>query len=127
MFWSNEWTQFLVADGDVSRRDIDTSPVPYNRWYPVTFDYDGTLSRVDISLEHQYLAGSNATWAAQLGLTAHNNRHAHQSTGLAGNLATVIGLVAFSCHANELSTVLLQDRAWRHYDWRGHDRAHGRE
>lgn len=127
MFWCNEWTQFLIADGDVSTRDIATSLFPDNRWYPLTFDHDGTLSRVGTSYEHQHLAGSGANWIGPLGLSAHNNRHAHQSTGLAGNLATVIGLIAFSCQANELGTVLLTDRAWRHYDWMGHNRAHGRK
>lgn len=127
MFWCNEWTQFLTADGDVSTRDMGSSPIPLHRWYPLTFDHDGTLSRVGEAFEGQYLAGTGAHWMRQLGLSSHDPHHAHQSTGLAGNLPTVIGLVAFSCRAANLDAVLLNDRAWRHYDWRGHNRAHGRD
>ena len=127
MFWCNEWTQFLTTDGDVSTRDMGSSPIPQNRWYPLTFDHDGTLSRVGEAFEDQYLAGTGARWMGQLGLSSHDPHDAPQSTGLAGNLATVIGLVAFSCRAANLDAVLLNDRAWRHYDWRGHNREHGRE
>jgi len=129
MFWCNEWTQFLTADGDVSTRDIATSLFPNNRWYPLTFDHDGALSRVDSAYEHQHFAGTGDNWIGPLGLRSHsnNNRHVPQSTGLAGNLSTVIGLIAFSCRADELVTVLLNDRAWRRNEWRGHNREHGRE
>lgn len=129
MFWCNEWTQFLTANGDVTTRDIATALFPDNRWYPLSFDHNDALSRVDSAFEHQHLAGTGDNWIGPLGLRSYsnNNRHAPQSTGLAGNLSTVIGLIAFSCRADELVAVLLNDRAWRRNEWRGHGREHGSE
>lgn len=128
MFWCNNHTQFLTADGDVSTRDIATSDWPLNRWYPLTFDHIGTLSRVGHAFEHSDLAGTGANWIGPLGLASHNPRRGPQATGLAGNLSTVLGLIAFSCQANDLYDVLVNDRAWRHNgEWRGHNRGDGRE
>lgn len=127
VFWCNQWTQFLTADGDVSTRNMATAAAPNNRWFPLTFNHEGALSQVNAAVEEQYLAGTDAGWISALGLTSHNNHHAPQSAGLAGNLPTVIALIAFSCQAHELNDVLLHDRAWRRHDWRGHNRAHGRK
>jgi hypothetical protein len=128
VFYCNRFDHFLTAQGDASMRDIANSPFPYHRWYPLTFEHHEGLSRIDFSGE-QHLAGSGAGWLNHLGLGAYDNQdpNALIAAGLAGNLATLIALLAFSCGFHDLDTVLLTDSAWRNYQWRGHNRQHGRK
>jgi hypothetical protein len=127
-FYSNPFDQFLVADGDASTRDMPTAQWPQDRWYPVTFHHQQNLTRVDFAGDQQYLAGNGPDFIQQFGLGSYQNQdHSPPASGgLAGNLAILIALIAFSCRTQDLHTVLIEDRAWRNYRWRGHNRRHGR-
>lgn len=130
VFWCNGWAQFMLATGDASTRDVATSDHPHNRWWPLTFRHDDTplaLSRVEELGEEQYLAGSGRQFIADFGLGAYTPRDAPRSGGLAGNLAIIIALIAFSCQAARLDTVLLEHRAWRGRRWHSHGRSDGRK
>lgn len=117
----------MVATGDASLRDMDQSVEPNNRWWPLTFRHEGSLSRVSESGDEPRLAGTGG-WINGLGLSAYRHRHTTPAGGLAGNLAIVIGLIAFSCESTDLNTVLLNDRAWRRGGrWHGHSRENGRK
>ncbi|KAI9647471.1 hypothetical protein NHQ30_003856 [Ciborinia camelliae] len=125
LFWCNEFTQFQMMEVDATTIDIATSEFPNNRWYPLTFRHDGTLSRVSVSLEEQYLAGRDGVWVGQLGLQAYRHRRNRPTSGLAGNLATIVALVAFSCtDGSALYNVLIDNIAWRR-QWRPHGAEHG--
>ena len=129
VFYCNQWYHFFAAEGDASAWDIANSPFPNNRWYALSFRHHGGLSRIDLFGSQQTLAGSGAGWLNQLGLSAYDNLDptAPQAAGLTGNLAILVALIAFSCRYQDLNTVLLNDRAWRNYQWRSHGRQHGRE
>jgi hypothetical protein len=129
VFYCNPWDQYLVADGDASTRDIATANFPGERWYPVNFRNDGNLSRLDFAGDEQYLAGNGAAFIDQLGLTSYQSQEqgAPTSGGLAGNLAILIGLVAFSCRSRDLRDILVNDRAWHRNRWNGHSRDSGRK
>lgn len=121
----------MTVPDDPSTFHIATAEVPRNRWWPLTFQHEPenrNLSRVQESAEEQYLAaGRGLRWISELGLDAYAHRHSPQNGGLSGNLAVVVGLVAFSCPASELDNVLLTDVAWHDSRWRGHSRGDGRE
>jgi len=123
IFWSNNWTQYLYAEFDVTTSSMAAAEFPFNRWHSLQFDHDGTISRLGTYYHHQYLAGSHASWIDPLGLSNHINPELNAWTSLAGNLATVIGLMAFSCGADELEHVL--PNAWRDRQWVAHGRSHG--
>jgi hypothetical protein len=129
MFYCNPWTQHLMAECDPSREDMITADHPNNRWWPFTFRHRGALSDVTYGTEEQYLAGSSARWINHLGLNdyVHQESETPLADGLAGNLATVIALIAFSCRRSDWHDILMHDRAWWNYRWRGHNRRHGRE
>jgi len=130
MFYCNPFYQFFVADGDASTRDMPNAPVPLDRWYPINFRHHGTISRVDFAGDQPYLAGNGPEFIRQLGLNSYRNQEneAPASGGLAGNLAILIALIAFSCGGSrDLERILLDDRAWRRYEWRGHRRPAGRK
>lgn len=116
----------MVATGDASTRDMEDADEPHNRWWPLTFEHDGTISRVVESGENQYLAGSGPAWIADLGLDSHVPRHAPPAGGLSGNLAILFGIIAMSCPARHFNNVLVADRALRHHRWLGHGRGDGR-
>lgn len=124
--YCNEFTRFMIATGDASFRHMDESDEPHNRWWPLTFRHEDTLSRVEEAGDHRRLAGTGA-WVDALDLRAYRNRHSAGPGGLAGKLPIVIGLVALSCVIEDLDNVLLNDRAWRHRRWMGHNRGHGRK
>ncbi|KAB8303736.1 hypothetical protein EYC80_005119 [Monilinia laxa] len=126
LFWCNEFTQWQMIEEDATTIDIATSDFPNNRWYPLAFRQDGTLSRVSASLEEQYLAGKDGAWIGQLGLQTYRHRRNRPTTGLAGNLATIVALVAFSCNDDRaLYNALINDIAWQR-QWRTHAAEHGR-
>lgn len=128
MFHCNPFDQFLVAEGDASTRDIETAPWPGDRWFPVNFRHDGGLSRVDFTAE-QFLAGNGAAFIDDLGLISYQSQDpdAPPSGGLAGNLAILIALVAFSCRSTHLRDILVgHNRAWHLYQWAGHNHSSGR-
>jgi hypothetical protein len=127
LIWCNNFTQFLSVPGDASSVDVANTEAFGNRWWPPTFSYNGTLSRVTVSASEQYLASRRSAWIIALGLESYVSRRATQYGGLAGDLALVIGLVAFSCRCRDLDRILRQDRAWDRFRWRGHSREHGRE
>jgi hypothetical protein len=132
MFYCNPFDQFLISNGDASTRDMATAPFPDNRWYPLTFINEGTLSRVDVAGEGLYLAVSGSAtgslWVHDLGLLSYANQTESSSTsgGLGGNLAIIIALVAFSCRTTHFDDIL-RDRAWHRHAWLGHSRASGRK
>ncbi|KAH9215887.1 hypothetical protein DL95DRAFT_435416 [Leptodontidium sp. 2 PMI_412] len=126
VFWCDPWAQFMVATGDSSSRHMQHSEEPHNRWWPLTFEHDRAMSRVVESGPSQYLAGSGAAWIADLGLLSHVPRRAPAATGLSGNLAILMGIIALSCPAEYFDTVLTTDRPLRRNRWRGHNRGDGR-
>lgn len=122
---------------------MDESPHPRNRWWPLTFEHEGSLvfneetgqesyfpgsiSRVQETGQQSYLAGSGA-WTKDLGLGSYKDEYTGPAGGLAGNLAIVLGLVAFSCKSRRLHDVLIQDRALRSgARWEGHNHSDGRK
>jgi len=126
---------FFTFDGDASAMDIEEAEFPHNRWYPLQFYHDVGLSRIDISGDQPLLASPGGGWINQLGLGSYNYQESDSqvqssvpppSEGLAGNLAILIALIAFSCGSRDLDNILLNDRAWRRYQWRGHNRQNGR-
>lgn len=129
MFWCNPFVQFMTAMGDATMYDIATSAYPRNRWWPLTFRHEGAISRVDMGRE-PLLATEDSAWADSFGLASHANHNAKDNigkAGLAGDLAIIVALIAFTCAADDLEDVLLKDQAWRYHVWRGHTRHHGRK
>jgi hypothetical protein len=129
MFWCNPFNQFVVTEGDVRLRDLPGSPPHQDRWYPLCFHHLDTVSYLDFAGEYNYLAGNKTGFIRRLGLDSYQNRedNAPRAGGLAGNLAMLVGLIAFSCRTGDLDRVLIDDKAWRHHQWRGHERRHGRK
>ncbi len=127
MFWCNSFRQFVAAHGDATTRDIANEDLEH-QWHPINFHHEETLSRIDYAGE-LYLVGNRATFSPQLGLTSYesNEDDAPIAEGLAGDLAMLVALVAFSCKRRELSRVLIDDRAWSSYRWMGHNRSPGRK
>ncbi|TVY37326.1 hypothetical protein LSUB1_G004750 [Lachnellula subtilissima] len=126
LFYCNPFDQFLATEGNAIDRDMANSPVPNNRWYTLNFRHQSTLSRLDLGGPEPYLAGPVPHSINQLGLNSWYNPEplAPPSSGLSGNLALLIALVAFSCRSERLDTVLRT--SWRHYEWRGHNHSNGR-
>ena len=126
MFYCNPFDHFLAAEGDASASDIADAPFPNNRWYTLNFHHQSTLSRLDLGGGEPYLAGNGRRFIDQLGINSWRNPEpdAPTSTGLAGNLALLIGLVVFSCKSHNMDNVLRN--VWRAYEWRGHNHSHGR-
>jgi hypothetical protein len=132
LFYCNPWAQFMTATGDASTLNKAHSADADNSWWPLTFRHHGKLSRIEHGGGELYLAGSGSAFIADLGLSSHSNCDdsncdSPPSGGLAGNLATLVSLVAFSCKAKDLDHVLLLDQAWWHDRWQGHNRGSGRE
>ena len=105
---------------------------PLDGWYPLHFEYGpytDTVSYLDLAGEHNCLVGSGADFIHQLGLQSYSNRQDNAPTagGLAGNLAMLIGLIAFSCRTQDLETVLIDRQAWHHLAWTDHRRRDGRK
>jgi len=138
IIWCNPFYQFLVTQGDASipidadMEDEEESDGEEEKaviqWYPINFHHHETLSRIDYAADSQYLAGNQRNFIAELGLTSYQcqDDDAPVSGGISGNLAILIGLIAFSCTRQELRHVLINDQAWRGYRWRGHQRPTGR-
>jgi len=126
MFYCQPFDCFLATEGDPSMRDMETSDFPHNQWHTLNFEHHGTLSRLDLFGSERHLAGNGQRFIEQLGLTHWSNPDpgAPVSGGLAGNLALLIALVAFSCRPQHLSDVL--QNSWREYSWRGHNHGSGR-
>jgi hypothetical protein len=126
LFWCNNFTQFMTATYDVTTYNMADATTPHNRWWPLTFRNEGTLSRVEESAE-ECLASKGAKWISALGLKSYESDILpHVDGGLAGNLATIVGLVAFSCEPKRLRDILQVDWAWHGYQWQGHHKNHGR-
>lgn len=129
VFYCNPWSQFQAAVGDASAMDMATANVPNDRWYPLSFHHDGGISRVDVGGSEQYLAGTGGNWVTPLGLNSYHRNHPDlpAAEGLAGDLAILIALIAFSCEPRDFDRMLLYDRPWHSYRWIGHHRRPGRK
>ncbi|PMD37411.1 hypothetical protein L207DRAFT_432780 [Hyaloscypha variabilis F] len=133
MFYCNPFYQFCVTEGDASQRNMPDCPAPQNRWYPLGFEYgdntDNTVSYLEIVAEHNCLAGNRAGFIHRLGLDSYSNPedNAPLAGGLAGNLAMLVALIAFTCGTQDLETVLIRDRSWHHLSWREHGQHDGRD
>ena len=131
MCYCNPFYQFVVADGDASVGGWVDPAVnePQIRWCPISYRHHDAVSYLDFAGEHDYMAGREARHIHPLGLDSYQNRdtNAPRSGGLAGNLAMLVGLVAFSCRGRDLERVLVDDRAWYRYNWAGHRRGNGSE
>lgn len=127
MFYCNPFTQFVVTDGDASSRNMEGAAAPQDRWSPLGFHHLGSVSYLDFAGEHPYLAGNRAGFIRRIGLDSYQAReeNAPRAGGLAGNLAMLIALIAFSCRSRDLDAVLVEDQAWDYLQWRGHDRRNG--
>lgn len=124
LFWCNPFDQFMAMPRDATGRDMDED----DRWFPINFYHEGALSRLDYAA-NQCLAGAHARFIPALGLAsyAHPADRAPVAGSLAGDLALLLGLVAFACRWEDLDRVLVAERAWRDGEWRGHAHATGRE
>jgi len=115
-----------MLESDATTQDMETAAPPDNRWYPLSFHNVNGVSRVMVALDDQYLAGNRAWWIERLGLESYRSLERTrpvEANGLGGRIATILGLVAFSCRdANDLYTILTSR------DWcrrlRVHNRAH---
>lgn len=131
MFYCNPFDQSVAAEGDATNRDMGDAPHPNNRWYTLRFHHQSALSRLDLGGPEPYLASKLADHGSysinQLGLTSwyDPDPRSSPSTRLAGNLALLIALVAFSCRSARLDTVLRT--SWIHYEWRPHLYTPGRK
>ncbi|KAH7323994.1 hypothetical protein BKA65DRAFT_511855 [Rhexocercosporidium sp. MPI-PUGE-AT-0058] len=125
VFWCNPWSQFMVATGDASDRNMADSEHPHNVWWPLSFEHDGGISRVTESAQSPYLFGTGPDWIAGLGLRSYKHREDDRAAeGLSGNLATLFGIIAMSCSAGSFDNLL--PRALRDNIWLGHNHQDGR-
>lgn len=126
VFYCDQWLHFQVAVIDPSRHNMATAEDHLHRWYRLTFHHDAGISRVDIAGPEVTLSGTAAHWASPLGLDPYcPNSDTVASRGLAGDISILIALIAFSCSSDDLQQVLLNDEAWHHNNWRGHNYHHG--
>lgn len=129
IFWCNGFLQFLTVPYDASQYDVRKREP--HRWLALQFRHSRNLSRIDEYGPEKHLACRGSQWITDLGLGAYVDLHlddaSTQPGGLSGNLAILIGLIAFSCPSRDLETVLLQDRAWHGFGWHGHSRGNGRQ
>ena len=127
VFYCDQLLNFQAAVCDPSMENMATAEEPYHRWYRLTFENEAGVSRVDVAGSELYLPRAGPRWAHQLGLDPYCDSSSDASAlrGLAGDLAIIIALIAFSCRPGELDQILVHDRAWHHYSWRGHHRHHG--
>ena len=105
-------------------------PPPQDKWYPLGFDYGAnTVSYLDIVAEHNCLAGNRAGFIRRLGLDSYSNPedNAPRAGGLAGNLAMLVALIAFTCGTRDLDAVLIRDQSWHRLSWTEHAQRHGRK
>jgi len=123
------YPEFIVTDGDASQRNMPEQHPPRDGWYPLRFDYVNTISYLNLEGDHNCVTGNGARFIHGLGLESYADRedNAPRARGLAGNLAMLIGLIAFSCRTQDLDAVLIDDRAWRHHKWTDHSRLDGRK
>jgi len=123
----NGLVQFVTVPGNASQFDIATEDP--HQWLPLTFHHDSGLSRVSEAGPEVYLEGNGLDWINNLGLATYTHlyRHTVPHGELSGNLAIIVGLIAFSCVATEFENVLLSDQAWRGCRWAPHGRRDGRE
>jgi len=122
--------KFRTCPGDASARNLyDTGEI----WHHLRFHHVGpygNISYVDHAGTEDYIAGKSnmCPWHKQLIPQAYEcpDQETFNSAGLAGLLPILIALVAFSCEANRLNSVLLNDRSWRNRNWVRHDKSTGR-
>lgn len=133
-FYCNNFLRFLTAPGDATTRNFATADVPNDRWYTLSFDNNSSpIARLDYTASDGYMEGygSTGTFVDELGIGPYMDNEAEPQDppldGLAGKLAMLIALIAFSCRPGDLHQVLTHDRAWRHRRWAGHPRNHGRK
>ncbi|CZT43180.1 uncharacterized protein RSE6_03177 [Rhynchosporium secalis] len=119
--------QYSIATIDARLEDMDRAQWPESHWFPLDFrhDHDRLVSRVDEGAREPYLAGVNANWIDQLGLSNFAPRYGEPAEGLSGNLATIFGMIAMSCSEDRFDSVMGRD-PWRGNVWRGHSHRDGR-
>ncbi|KAG9236535.1 hypothetical protein BJ875DRAFT_222616 [Amylocarpus encephaloides] len=127
VFYCNRFDLFFTARGDASARDIVNGP-PEDAWHPLTFHHCNRISQVDHVGAHEHLYVREADWINQLLPNSYRRETAtSHSGGLAGNLAILISLVAFSCaNDDDLYYVLVNDQSWAGHQWRRHNGQSGR-
>lgn len=112
IFWANAIDGFVVADGLCLPHGESWSHLPsYQR-------------PIDLHLNSEASIDTVQSWSRQLGLEMYRDLRGESS--LTGNLSIIIGLIAFSCRRKNLDSMLIHDRAWDNYVWRGHCHHHGR-
>lgn len=129
MFWCDGFNQFLTVPGDATQDNVGEDEQVHFRWWPLSFRNEGTTtSRLIVSGEDIHLASRNSAWINGLGLNAHVHSGAPHIGELSGNLAILVGLIAFSCEPGYLDAVLMMDQAWDQGIWHGHHQGpHGRK
>jgi len=148
VFFCNQFNNFMTTPGDASARNIVDAD-PEESWHPLTFLHetceDGYISQVEHGGDQQYLAAPGGSLVNQLLPQAYDYPHIPEtydyqqgdgdqgyecppnSKGLAGNLAILIALVAFSCrNSRDLRGALTADHAWHNRRWDPHNRPSGR-
>jgi hypothetical protein len=114
---------FVVAEGNASAREMRKKPYPLDRWFDLLFRHDGDVSRVDLKGDKSYLAWqASQQLVDSLGLDYHQNKNQNKQgragAGLGGNLAILLGLIAFSCRSGWLDSVLTNSTSgWNNYKW----------
>ena len=129
VFFRDKMIGFATTPVDASNISLRYREPPLNEWQELQFCGDAIagLSRLTDAGE-QLLYGTGPKWIKKLGLSSHDDPkdYTPRQCSLGGDLPTVVALVAFSCEANKLEKILLQDRAWHGGVWYGHRETHGR-
>lgn len=113
LFYCDRFLHFRASLCDPTIRDMITAPQPFHRWYRLTFENDRGTSRVDVAASEEYLPNRRPSWISKLGLDSYCDESCEtpELECLAGNLAIIIGLIAFSCRPGDLGKVLAEERA----------------
>ena len=132
VFYCNDWDQFYVSRGYANKRDMTSVFCdPEDDWRVLSFIPNNItrVSCVQLTGEER-LSIPSEDWLLQLIPGEAYQARADEVTGqgLSGLLSLLVALAAFSCKdRSAFRDILLQDRCWKNYRWRRHNRSHGRE
>jgi hypothetical protein len=125
VFYCDQLLNFRATACDPTLQNM--AETPDNRWHRLMFENGAGFSRVDIGGQDMYLPATGPPWLGQLGLTRYCEAESDllPLQSLAGDLAIILALIALSCRQSDLDQILVRERVWHRYRWRGHNHRHG--
>lgn len=125
VFYCDQLVNFRATTCDPTSENMADDPD--NRWYRLMFENSEGFARVDIAGQDRYLPATGPPWLGQLGLTPYCGVESDLTPlrGLAGDVAIILALIALSCRQSDLGQILVTERAWHRFRWRGHHHRHG--